>query len=164
MWVETPREPEKSRRLVRPSSEVQENTVFYEGRRQRRHPVNCIQEQSTCYLYLQPLLPLRYGAFYVQPGGSSLDPQPDRRRLRRAPGRGRLGFEVGWVGCVCIVYCVLCVVCCVCVCVCVFVCGCVFVCLCVCMFVCLCVCVFVCVRVCLCVCLCFIGVLLVVCV
>ena len=117
-----------------------------EGRRQRRHPVNCIQEQSTCYLYLEPLLPLRYGVFYVQPGG--LVPRA-RGRIYVAfgehPAAGGWGFKfVGWVVSVlCLVSCVLCVVCCVCV----FVCVCVR----------LCVCVFVCVRVCLCVCLCFIG-------
>ena len=45
------------------------------GRSEAQH--NCIQEQRPCYLYLDSLLPLRYGAFYRQPGGSSLDPRPD---------------------------------------------------------------------------------------
>ena len=93
------------------------------------------KNKAFVYLYLECLLPLRYGAFYMQPGGSSLDPLPDLRRLRRAPGRGRLGFEV---------FCRAGRACFVCVCVLsVFVCGCVFVCVRVC--------------VCLCVCLCFIG-------
>jgi len=106
--------------------------------RQRRHPVNCLQEQSTCYLYLEPLLPLRYGALYLQPGG--LVPRA-RGRIYVAfgehPAAGGWGLKfVGWV------VSVLCVVC---VCVCVFVCGCVFVWVCVglCGFVCVCVCVFV---------------------
>ena len=58
------------------------------------------------YLYLDSLLPLRYGGFYVQPGGSSLDPRPDLRRLQRAPGRRRFVLEGCWVGCACFVCCV----------------------------------------------------------
>ena len=73
------------------------------------------KNKDLVYSYLECLLPLRYGAFYWQPGGSSLDPRPDLSRLRRAPGRGRLGFEVCWVSCVCFVCCVC--VCCVCLCV-----------------------------------------------
>ena len=33
--------------------------------------------KALVYLYLDSLLPLRYGGFYMQPGGSSLDPRPD---------------------------------------------------------------------------------------
>ena len=50
------------------------------------------KNKALVYLYLDSLLPLRYGAFYMQPGGSSLDPRPDLRRLRRAPGRGRFVY------------------------------------------------------------------------
>ena len=46
------------------------------------------KNKALVYLYLDSLLPLRYGAFYMQPDGSSLDPRPDLRRLRRTPGRG----------------------------------------------------------------------------
>ena len=99
-------------------------------------PCICFQEQSTCDLYLEPLLPLRYGDLYWQPGG--LVPRA-RGRIYVAfgehPSAGGLGLKfVGWV------VSVLCVV---------FVCGCVFVSV----FVCVCVCVFV-----------SLGVLLVVCV
>ena len=50
------------------------------------------KNKALVYLYLDSLLPLRYGGFYRQPGGSSLDPRPDLRRLRRAPGRGRFVY------------------------------------------------------------------------
>ena len=35
------------------------------------------KNKALVYLNLDSLLPLRYGAFYMQPGGSSLDPRPD---------------------------------------------------------------------------------------
>ena len=59
-------------------------------------------------------------------------PRPDLLRLRRAPGRGRLGFEVCWVGCFCCVcLCVVVLVCVhVCLCVCLYFIGCVFGCAC----------------------------------
>ena len=43
--------------------------LIFTGRRWNLHPLIRIQEQSTCYLYLEPLLPLRHGDFYWQPGG-----------------------------------------------------------------------------------------------
>ena len=35
------------------------------------------KNKALVYLYLDSLMPLRYGVFYMQPGGSSLDPRPD---------------------------------------------------------------------------------------
>ena len=70
-----------------------------------------------------PLRGLLLAAWWARPSS----PRPDLRRLRRAPGHGRFGFEVCWV-----VVSVLFVVC---VCLCVVVCLCVFVCVCVCVFV-----------------------------
>ena len=71
------------------------------------------KNKALVYLYLECLLPLRYGGFYVQPGG--LVPRA-RGRIYVAfgehPAAGGWGLKyVGWV------VSVLCVVCCVCVCV-----------------------------------------------
>ena len=52
------------------------------SRRQGRHPVNGLQEQSSCHLYFDSLLPLRYRAFYMQPDG--LVPRA-RGRIYRLP-------------------------------------------------------------------------------
>ena len=92
------------------------------------------KNKDLVYLYLECLLPLRYGVFYVRPGG--LVPRA-RGRIYVAfgehPAAGGWGLE--FVGRVVSVLCVVCV------CLCVFVCGCV--CVCSCVFVCVCVCVFV---------------------
>ena len=115
--------------------------IGQKSQRQSLHPVNCLQEESPCYLYLECLLPLRYGALYMQPGW--LVPRA-RGRIYVAfgehPAAGAWGLEfVGWV------VSVLCVVCCVCVCLCVVVYLFVFVCVCVRVFVLLGVLLFVCV-------------------
>merc|ERR1711966_431988 len=73
-------------------------------------------------------------------GARASSPQPNLRRLRRAPGRGSLGLN--FEACVCMRVAVWSV--CLCACVLVVLCVCVFVCLPVCVFVCLCACVLVC--------------------
>ena len=101
------------------------------------------KNNTLVYLYLDSLLPLRYGAFYVQPGG--LVPRA-RGQIYVAfgehPAAGGWGLKFVWwvVSVLCVVCCVLCVVCCV---LCVVCCVCVFVFVFVCVRVCLCVCVFV---------------------
>ena len=58
------------------------------------------ENKALVYLYLDSLLPLRYGAFYMQPGGSSLDPRPDLQATASAAdlSKSRLGMTFGGPG------------------------------------------------------------------
>jgi hypothetical protein len=118
------------------------------GRRRSRYPV-----QVPYSLKLEPYNPSCASTYSLL--GSCLDPRPDLRRLRRAPGRGSLGLNFEACVCMCVSVWFVCLCACVLVglCVCVFaclcVCVCVLVCLCVCVFMWLCVCVWVYVCVCL---------------
>ena len=47
-------------------------------------PLFVFKNKALVYLYLDSLLPLHYGAFYMQPGGSSLDPRPDLKAAASA--------------------------------------------------------------------------------